>query len=310
MSRNRLDVAVVESQPLMRQGLVAALRGDPRLRVSLDESDSAALDRGGAVFDILVLDLAAVATDRQVRAVIGRSSVVVHTGTRRWDRWVGVWLCGARGVVDRRVSGLTMVDVVWDASHDPLWVGPQLAVALGLAIKELDLAVDARTPRLLELFAGGRRSATACDELGLSGADHKALLTELRDACDRTWLPTVDLCDGPPAPDRLFSPEPRPTKQPVEALELSNRVLEVMRLIAAGRTQAEIATELFISPNTVKNHTVSALTKFGITANTADNRLWLALYLTGSHRDPDAARRRFDQMVAGSPDSHQIRAAD
>lgn len=302
MSRgNRLDVAVIERQPLMRQGLVAALNGDRRLRVSLDESDSAVLDRQGAVFDICVLDLAAVATDGQVRALIGRCSVVVHAATRRWDRWVGVWLCGARGVVDRHLSGLTMADVVWDAYQDSLWIGPQLAVALGLAIKELDLAVDARTPRLLELLAGGSRSTTACDKLGLSSTEHEALLAELRAACAGKSLRTVNLCDGSPAPDRLFSPEPRPTQRPIEALELSNRVLEVMELIAAGHTFAEIATELGISPNTVKNHTASALTKFGITANTADNRLWLALYLTGSHRDRDAARRRFDQMVDGSP---------
>lgn len=295
---NRLHVAVIESQPLMRQGLVAAFKRDQRMRVSLDESDSAALDRRGAAFDICVLDLAAVSTDGQVRAIVGQHSVVVHTGTMRWDQWVGVWLCGARGVVNRHLSGVTMADVVWDAAHDQLWIGPHLAVALGLAIKELNLAVDARTPRLLELLAGGRRSAIARDELGLSGADHEALLAKLRVACARTKLPTVDLCDGPPAPDRLFSPELRPTKQPAEALALSDRVLDVMRLIAAGRTRAEIATELFLSENTVRNHTANALAKFGITGNTVENRLWLALYLTGSHRDPEIARRQFDRMVA------------
>lgn len=45
---------------------------------------------------------------------------------------------------------------------------------------------------------------------------------------------------------------------------LSARELEVMRLVAMGRGNAEIASELFLSPATVKNHVAEILDKLGV----------------------------------------------
>src|SRR5215211_5622897 len=54
---------------------------------------------------------------------------------------------------------------------------------------------------------------------------------------------------------------------------LSHRELEVLRLLALGRGNAEIADELFLSPATVKNHVAEVLNKLGV-----DNRVEAAVY--------------------------------
>ncbi|WP_410635819.1 response regulator [Amycolatopsis sp. cmx-4-83] len=56
------------------------------------------------------------------------------------------------------------------------------------------------------------------------------------------------------------APEPRP--QPL-VVPLSDRELEVLRLLAGGRSNREIATTLFLAEGTVKNHVTNLLGKLG-----------------------------------------------
>ena len=57
------------------------------------------------------------------------------------------------------------------------------------------------------------------------------------------------------------------------AADLSDRELEVLKLIAIGKDNAEIAQALFISPKTVKNHISNILMKLQI-----ENRIQAAVY--------------------------------
>ena len=75
------------------------------------------------------------------------------------------------------------------------------------------------------------------------------------------------------------APAGTPPPQPVEPL--TEREEEVLRTVARGRTNAEIAEELFVSLSTVKSHLASLMTKIG-----ARNRVEIAIwaYETGRMR--------------------------
>ena len=59
--------------------------------------------------------------------------------------------------------------------------------------------------------------------------------------------------------------------------ELSEREIEVLKLIANGKDNAQIAGDLHISPKTVKNHISNILMKLQI-----ENRIQAAVYAVRS----------------------------
>ncbi|SCW66867.1 two-component system, NarL family, response regulator LiaR [Paenibacillus tianmuensis] len=64
---------------------------------------------------------------------------------------------------------------------------------------------------------------------------------------------------------------PRPAAQPHE--ELTEREMEVLRLIAAGKSNQDVADELFIGVKTVKFHVTNILAKLGV-----EDRTQAAIY--------------------------------
>jgi DNA-binding NarL/FixJ family response regulator len=59
-------------------------------------------------------------------------------------------------------------------------------------------------------------------------------------------------------PDAASAPRPQPLVVP-----LSDRELDVLRLLAEGRSNREIAATLFLAEGTVKNHVTNVLAKLG-----------------------------------------------
>ena len=66
--------------------------------------------------------------------------------------------------------------------------------------------------------------------------------------------------------------DPTPRERPARPGGLSRRELEVLRLVAAGRTSHEIAAELFISTRTAEHHIANIYTKIGVSNRAAATR--------------------------------------
>lgn len=71
-------------------------------------------------------------------------------------------------------------------------------------------------------------------------------------------------------------PEPRPA-EPDRTVRfgLSAREIDVMRLIVRGRSNGEIAKELFLAEKTVKNHVNRIYAKLGVTSRAAAIAHWI-----------------------------------
>ena len=76
---------------------------------------------------------------------------------------------------------------------------------------------------------------------------------------------------------RLRATSPSPRDAETIRSELSDREIQVLKLIANGKDNAQIAADLHISPKTVKNHISNILMKLQI-----DNRIQAAVYAVRS----------------------------
>jgi len=54
----------------------------------------------------------------------------------------------------------------------------------------------------------------------------------------------------------------------MESAPLSDREIEILQLVSQGKSNKEIAAELFISVNTVKVHMANIFTKIGVSSRT------------------------------------------
>lgn len=127
---------------------------------------------------------------------------------------------------------------------------PEAALQLCVAYGERGTPADARVllARARALLDLGRPEAAQVAETALSrarAAGDLATITEAREAVNARTSGSFTLSNG---------------------TSLSARELEVLRLIATGRSNTQIATDLFLSVGTVKTHAHSIATKLG-TAN-------------------------------------------
>jgi DNA-binding NarL/FixJ family response regulator len=65
------------------------------------------------------------------------------------------------------------------------------------------------------------------------------------------------------------------SSRPEHPAGLTSREIEILGLVAAGMTSAQIAKELFLSPRTVEAHLASIYHKLGVTSRAAATRFAL-----------------------------------
>jgi DNA-binding CsgD family transcriptional regulator len=110
--------------------------------------------------------------------------------------------------------------------------------------------------RRAEVLLTAGRSAAAAAALQIAAAAaqaHAPLLAQVRKLAERAHIPI----QAPPGPTAGPSAAPR-------RYGLTSREAAVLRLLAAGRTNAQIGAELYMSPKTASVHVTSILRKLGV----------------------------------------------
>ncbi|MEU6070873.1 AAA family ATPase [Streptomyces sp. NPDC047082] len=187
------------------------------------------------------------------------------TGAPVWlahDRWVRAEL--------RRAEGTDTPDI-WSevvTSFEPLERPYDLArVRRRLARALLADGGDDERDRATELL---RLARAVAEHLGARPLADSVVLLAQRARLSLTCAPRQA-----PAP-----------ADPVEALGLTSRERDVLRLVSAGRTNRQIAEELFISPKTASVHVSNILGKLGVSGRgeAAAVAHRLGLFPSGPHR--------------------------
>ena len=118
------------------------------------------------------------------------------------------------------------------------------------------LTIDAEEQSVFDAIAAG-----ACGYL-IKGTSLQSLVAGIKAAVAGESL--ISGVVGAKLFARLRADDCRTTAEQLLFKDLSERELEILKLLASGKRNAEIAKELFISPHTVRNHVSNLLAKLHI----------------------------------------------
>jgi DNA-binding CsgD family transcriptional regulator/tetratricopeptide (TPR) repeat protein len=157
------------------------------------------------------------------------------------------------------------------------WAVGELGFWLWRAGVLRDAPADAAEPFALQIDGDWQGAAAAWERIGCPYERAEAL-ADGDEAAQRTALEIFTRLGAEPAADRLRAelrrsgvagvpPRPRAATRDAPA-QLTARQLEVLRLVAAGQTNAEIAGRLFITEKTAGHHVSAVLRKLGARSRT------------------------------------------
>jgi DNA-binding NarL/FixJ family response regulator len=212
-----------------------------------------------------------------IRVVVADDQDLVRTGL--------VMILGAQPdleVVGEAADGLAALDLATRLRPDVLLVDIRMPGLDGVEVTRRLAGPDVEDPMAVVVI-----TTFDLDEyvLGALRAGARGFL--LKDAGPELLVQAIhaaaagDALIAPNVTRRLLTTfadrAPTVPAQPIDAL--TEREEEVLALVARGRTNAEIAAELFIGMSTVKTHVASLLTKLG-----ARNRVEIAMWAYDTRR--------------------------
>jgi DNA-binding NarL/FixJ family response regulator len=192
-------------------------------------------------------------------------------------------------VVGEADSGETAVAIVRDTGPDVVLMDIRMPGLDGIEATRRLLAQGGRTRVLILTTYDLDEYLYEAIRAGASGFLLKTAEPQELIAGVRT-VASGDALVAPEITRRLleeFTRRPPPGATVPDALaELTDRELDVLLLVARGRSNAEIAQELFLSPGTVKTHVGHLLAKLGARDRT---QAVIAAYESGLVRPGDTA---------------------
>jgi two-component system response regulator DesR len=185
------------------------------------------------------------AAARSVRVLVVDDHEVVHWGLRLMLSRLS-WVGRAFSAHDGQTAAAIAVSEEVDIALVDLFLGPESGpeVCERLRAVRPDL-------RVLLISGAGQISPRAAASCGASGFVSK----------DQSGVEIIRAVHAIANGQTVFAPEPEPA--PAND-RLSRREREVLRLVATGETNSEIAAHLHLSPHTVKEYASSAYRKLGV----------------------------------------------
>jgi DNA-binding NarL/FixJ family response regulator len=170
-------------------------------------------------------------------------------------------------VVGEAADGVEALEVARDTRPDVVLMDIRMPRLDGLTATERLLAT-ADPPRVVVLTTFDQNEyvvrALRAGAYGflLKDAPASRLVTAIRAAASGEAL--IEPAITRRLLDRFAAPEAAPAVFPASLRSLTDRELEVLRLLARGLSNAEIAEGLVVAETTVKTHVARVLTKLGV----------------------------------------------